>query len=126
MKSSDYSVPLLLLFAFIGWAWCGAVMAAGPLFLSMTMTLILHAILGPTGFGLLSVFYYKSYTRPKPLGLALIFLCFVIVLDAGLVAPAFVKSYAMFQNMLGTWLPFSLIFLCTWFTGSWVQKNRES
>ena len=123
MIKSTRSVPLILLYAFIGWAWCGAIMAVGPDLFSMSMTLILHAILGPAGFGLLSALYYKAHARPKPVILAFIFLCFVIVLDAGLVAPVFVKSYAMFQSIPGTWLPFTLIFLFSWSIGWIVQKK---
>ena len=125
MKESEKSVPTILLYAFVGWAWCGAIMAVGPQFLSMAVTLVLHAILGPAGFALLSALYYGSHTRPKPVVLAMIFVSVVIVLDAGLVAPVFVRSYAMFQSIPGTWLPFVLIFLCSWSMGWIVRKKKK-
>lgn len=123
--TNDFSIPLLLLYAFIGWAWCGAIMAVGPAILPMQTTLILHALLGPAGFGILTFVYARSRSKPGPLALAVFFTLFVIILDAGLVAPVFVKSFEMFSNLLGTWIPFALIFMVSFFVGSVVRRKME-
>ncbi len=38
------------------------------------------------------------------------------------------RSLAMFTSLLGTWLPFALIFAATYLTGVWVtsQTQREA
>jgi hypothetical protein len=45
------------------------------------------------------------------------FLGVVVALDLFLVAPVFEKSYAMFSSVLGTWIPFALIFAVTYLMG---------
>jgi hypothetical protein len=32
------------------------------------------------------------------------------------------RSFAMFGSILGTWIPFGLIFITTYLTGRWVVK----
>jgi hypothetical protein len=61
--------------------------------------------------------YYKKFNYTSPINTAFIFLFFVIAMDAGLFAPVFEKSYGMFKSILGTWIPFSLIFLSTYIIG---------
>lgn len=122
MVEKNKSVGLIFLYAFLGWAWCGLIMGIGPLFLPMSVTLIVHALFGPAGFGILTWMYYRKNKAPKPIDLAVIFTLFVIVVDAALVAPVFVRSYAMFQSFIGTWLVFLLIFLTTLIVGQTVRK----
>jgi len=45
-------------------------------------------------------------------------------MDAGIVAPVFQRSYNMFLNPIGTWIPFGLIFLATYFTGLLSSKVK--
>jgi hypothetical protein len=47
-----------------------------------------------------------------------------MVMDAGIVAPVFEKSYVMFKSVLGTWIPFILIFLATYITGKVTTTNE--
>ena len=116
-------VSILLAFAVVGWAFCGAIMGVGPLFLSMQTTLIVHAIAGPLGFALLALIYHRRFAYTGPLLTALVFLGVVIGLDLFLVAPLFIRSYAMFGSIIGTWLPFSLIFAATLVTGITVRNG---
>lgn len=116
-------IAIILIHAFIGWALCAATIGIGSSLTSMSNTLIIHAILAPIFFIIISTVYFRKFAYTKPLTTALIFLAFVMAVDAGLVAPVFVKSYAMFQSFLGTWLPFILIFLATYLTGLLV-KNK--
>ncbi len=115
---------LLVLFAFIGWLFCGAIMGIGPTITSMQVTLIIHAIGGPLGFMLLSVIYYKKYPSVSPWKTALTFFLFVFLMDLLIVAPFIEKSYVMFQSFLGTWLPFILIFFTTYLTGRIMLKKE--
>jgi hypothetical protein len=113
---------ILLIHALIGWALCGAVMAVGPALTSMENTLIAHAVLAPSFFAALSVVYFKKFHYTSPVMTAALFLSVVVILDAGLVAPVFEGSFEMFGSVLGTWLPFSLIFTATYLTGRLVQQ----
>ena len=118
-------ILIIIAHAFVGWALCGATIGIGRALTTMEATLIIHAIGVPIYFSLLSLLYHKKFNYTKPLTTATIFLGFVIAMDAGLVAPVFEKSYEMFTSILGTWIPFTLIFLSTYFTGRIVQgKNK--
>jgi hypothetical protein len=44
-------------------------------------------------------------------------------MDLFIVALLIEKSFAMFKSILGTWLPFTLIFLATYFTGRLTMKG---
>jgi len=117
-------IIIVLSHAFIVWALCGATIAIGRSFMSMELTLIIHAIVAPIFAALVSLDYYKKFSYTTPLETAFIFLLFVIAMDAGLVAPVFEKSYEMFRSILGTWVPFVLIFLSTFITGLTVKKKE--
>jgi hypothetical protein len=74
---------------------------------------------------LISLFYFRRYAFTSPLQTAAAFLG-VVVLDLFLVAPVFEKSYAMFSSVLGTWIPFALIFAATYVTGRFnLSKSRR-
>lgn len=118
-------VLVILLHTFSGWALCGATIAMGRAITSMDVTLIIHAMAAPIIFALLSTLYFKKFAYTKPLATAIIFVGFVIIMDAGLVAPVFEKSYEMFRSVVGTWIPFALIFTSTYLTGIFWRK-RES
>jgi len=122
--SSLKKIIIVLSHAFIVWALCGATIAIGRSFMSMELTLIIHAIVAPIFAALVSLDYYKKFSYTTPLQTAFIFLLFVIAMDVGLVAPVFEKSYEMFRSILGTWVPFVLIFLSTFITGLTVKKKE--
>ena len=90
---------------------------------TLPTTLILHAILGPIGFMIISIIYFKKFNYTGPLCTAVIFIAFVILMDVFIVALLIEKSLAMFESILGTWLPFTLIFLVIFFTGRLTQKS---
>ena len=124
MNTSNFKkIIIVLSHAFIVWALCGATIAIGRSFMSVELTLIIHAIAAPIFAALVSLDYYKKFGYTTPLQTAFIFLLFVIAMDAGLVAPVFEKSYEMFRSILGTWVPFVLIFLSTFITGLTVKKT---
>ena len=93
----------------IGWAICGATVGIGREVMPMTATLIVHAIVAPLAFGLLTWHHVKRFPESSPLGTGLFMMALVVALDALVVAPLFEHSYEMFRSFLGTWLPFLLI-----------------
>jgi hypothetical protein len=122
-KLNFKKVISVLIHAFIVWALCGATIAIGRSVTTMGLTLKIHVILAPIFASLVGMVYYKKFNYTSPIFTAFIFLLFVIAMDAGLVAPVFEKSYEMFQSLLGTWIPFSLIFLSTYITGLIIQSK---
>jgi hypothetical protein len=56
-------------------------MGIGPQLTNMKTALIVQLILGPIGFGLLSVFYHKKFGYTRPIVTATIFLLFVVGMD---------------------------------------------
>jgi hypothetical protein len=121
--------PLILLgLAFVGWALCGAIMGIGQAITSIENTLIIHAIGAPIIFAMLSAIYFKRFHYTSPLQTAIVFVAFVIGMDVFVIAMLVEKSFAMFASVLGTWIPFTLIFLSTYVTGSYleVMSSRSS
>jgi hypothetical protein len=116
-KLTPKKIVIVLVHAFIIWVLCGATIGIGRSVTTMELTLIIHAIAAPLFAALISLFYYRKFNYTTPLQTAFIFLLFVVVMDAGLVAPIFEKSYEMFKSLLGTWIPFALIFLSSYVTG---------
>ena len=116
---------IFILHAFIGWIWCGAIMGVGPQVMSMRAALIVHALLGPLGFALLSWNYHKHFNYTSPIYTAIGFTLFVIVFDFLIVTLLIIKSLDMFRSPIGTWIPFALIFLAVFLTGNSVEKFKS-
>ncbi|MBU0671685.1 MAG: hypothetical protein KJ732_01510 [Candidatus Margulisbacteria bacterium] len=109
--------------ALIGWALCGSIIGIGRTYTSMGNTLIIHAILVPIIFGLVSLIYFKKFNYTTPLETAVIFFVFAVVLDVVVVAQFIEKSYRMFLSPLGTWIPFISIFMVTYLVGTFTRKK---
>ncbi|MHA1966725.1 MAG: hypothetical protein ACXAC6_12565 [Candidatus Hodarchaeales archaeon] len=108
---------IFIVHATIAWALCGATMKIGMGITSVDNALIIHAIAAPIIFCAISLFYYQRFNYTTPLLTAIGFTGFTIAMDFFIVAPIFEQSYAMFYSLLGTWIPFLLMFLSTYFTG---------
>jgi hypothetical protein len=113
---------IFIVHATIAWALCGATMKIGMAISSVDNALIIHAIAAPFIFCAISLFYYQKFNYTTPLQTAIGFVGFTIAMDFFIVAPFFEQSYEMFYSLLGTWIPFLLMFLSTYFTG--VLKAR--
>ena len=114
---------IILAFAVVGWALCGATMGIGMVVTSERNALIIHAIAAPIIFALLSSVYFRQFNYTAPLQTATIFVAFVIAVDFFVVALLMLKSFEMFTSPLGTWVPFALIFIATYLTGVYVQRR---
>lgn len=115
----------ILAHAFVGWALCAATMGIGMAVTSLNNALIIHAVAAPIFFAGISLVYFRKLNYTAPLQTASIFIAFVIGMDFFLVALIINRSLAMFTSLLGTWIPFVLIFTSTWLTGMRITKSRQ-
>jgi hypothetical protein len=124
MQKINYVKLLIVsIYAFIGWTICGAIMFIGTAVTSEFIALIIHAIAAPIIFAVVSSYYFKKYDFTTPLEAAALFVAFVVLMDFVVVALLINKSLAMFGNVLGTWIPFVLIFISTYYTGKHEEKK---
>lgn len=124
MRTNQKQFLITILHALAVWAVCGAIIGIGRGLAPLQTVLIIHAIVAPAFAALVALFYFKKFNYYSPLKTAFIFLLFIFIMDAGLVAPVFEKSFAMFSSILGTWLPFCLIFISVYLTGKYVTENK--
>jgi hypothetical protein len=103
--------------AFVGWALCAAMMGTGMATASLQNALVIHAIAAPIIFSAVSLSYFRRAGSCSPLTGAIAFVGFVIAMDLFIVALVVNQSLEMFRSLLGTWIPFGLIFASTYVTG---------
>jgi hypothetical protein len=116
-------VIAIFIHAFVGWALCAATMGIGMAATSPEKALIIHAIAAPIFFMIVSLIYFKRFNFTTPLQTAVIFTVFVMIVDFFVVALMILKSLDMFASLLGTWLPFALIFTSTYLTGLYTSRS---
>jgi hypothetical protein len=122
----DCKKPITVLaHAFVGWAFCAATMGIGMSATSVQNALMIHAIGAPTFFAIVSLIYFKKFNYTTPLRTAIIFVGFVITVDFFFVAILINRSLEMFAGLLGTWIPFALIFASTYLTGLFAIKGPK-
>jgi hypothetical protein len=114
---------IIFIHAFIGWALCAATMGIGMATMTLESTLIVHAIGAPIFFAVVSLIFFRKFNFKTPLQTAMIFVGFVIAVDFFVVALLINRSLEMFTSLLGTWIPFVLIFASTYVTGVSVLKK---
>jgi hypothetical protein len=115
-----------LLHAFAGWLLCAATMGIGLALTTMEMALVIHAVAAPIFFGVVSMVYYSKFNYTGPLATATTFVGFVMVVDFFVVGLLINGSLAMFVSLLGTWIPFALIFTSTLLVGLQNNKQRKA
>ncbi len=115
----------ILAHAFIGWALCAATMGIAMATTSIQNALIIHAIGAPIFFAIVSLVYFRKFNYTTPLQTALIFVGFVITVDFFVVALMINRSLEMFASLLGTWIPFVLIFTSVYLTGLNTAKSSQ-
>jgi hypothetical protein len=109
--------------ALIGWALCAATMGIGLATLPLQHALTIHAIGAPIFFTLVSLIYFTRFHYTTPVQTAIMFVGFVIAMDFFVVALLMNRSVEMFASLLGTWIPFALIFTATYVTGLYLGRN---
>ncbi len=111
----------LLGIALLLWGACGTLIAVGRRFWTLGTTLRVHLIAAPV-MAFLVAAVHKLLDPEFGSGLrAGIITGLVFALDLLVVAPIFERSYAMFLSLIGTWIPFMLIFLATLAAGIFVS-----
>jgi hypothetical protein len=123
---TSFETIVIAFFAFMGWFLCGAIMGIGQATTTMDNALIIHALAAPIIYFILGFIYFTKFNYTSPLLTALVFTLFVIIVDFFLVAMIIQQSFEMFLSPIGTWIPFLLIFLSTWLTGSWIVNKNQS
>ena len=118
-------IVTVLIHAFVGWALCAATMGIGMATTSPNNALIIHAVGAPIFFIIISLIYFKNFNYTSPLRTAIIFVGFVMIVDFFLVALVILKSLDMFASLLGTWIPFALIFASTYLTGLYLVRSSN-
>jgi small-conductance mechanosensitive channel len=124
-RMNVHKIAIILVHAFIGWMLCFATIGIGRAVTTMEITLIVHAILAPIFFAIVSLVYFHKFNFTTPLQTAIIFISFVVVMDVFVVAMLINRSFEMFTSLLGTWLPFALIFFSTYLTGILVTHTGQ-
>jgi hypothetical protein len=124
MKKRMRKTIIILAHAFVGWLLCAATMGLGMALTSLPTALVIHAIGAPIYFAAVSSFYFVRYHFTRPLLTAFFFVGFVMIVDFLVVALLINKSLAMFENAIGTWIPFALIFASTFITGRLVVSGK--
>lgn len=114
-------IVIALTHAIVGWALCGATMGIGLAKLSLKPALVVHAIAAPVIFTVISGVYYTSFGFTAPIVTAAVFVGVVMALDVVVVAVLIQREFTMFRSVLGTWLPFALIFGSTYLVGRLAQ-----
>lgn len=92
---------------------------------SLRNALIVHAVAAPLVFAAASASYFRRPGFTTPLQTAGIYVATVIALDFLVVATLIQRSYAMFGSLLGTWIPFALIFAATLLVGVATSRARS-
>jgi len=110
----------------VGWVLCGTTMGVGLRVTTLETALLLHALAAPVIFTALSLVYFRRLGSWSPLRTAATFLGVVVIMDVFVVALLIERSFEIFESVLGTWLPFLLIFVSTWWTGICRSSDRVS
>ncbi|MCK5647117.1 MAG: hypothetical protein KAH97_10065 [Anaerolineales bacterium] len=126
MKQLNFGqISVLAALGLFGWALCGAIMFIGMSITSIETTLVVHAIGAPIIFSTISWFYFKKLRYTSPLQTSVAFVLIVMFMDLFLVALVINRSLEMFQSLLGTWIPFVLIFLSTYLMGLAMEAQAK-
>jgi hypothetical protein len=114
----------VLLHALIVQALCWATMIIGREVTSLENALIAHLIGAPIFAFVVSSFYFRRFNYTTPLQTAIVYVSVIVLLDFFVVALLIEKSLEMFTSPIGTWIPFTLIFLSTYLTGTYLNRQR--
>jgi hypothetical protein len=116
----------LVAYGLVGWALCGLAMGLLMRLVPQGVALALHAIAAPLIFAAIARQYFSARGAREALTAAWAFTGLVAGLDLIVVAGLVQRSLAMFASVVGTWLPFALIFGVTWAMGVIVNMTPLS
>jgi hypothetical protein len=108
---------VLFALGFALWGACGAVMAVTRRLWGLDIALRVHLAAAPSVSFFVSAIHALIDPGLSPVLRAVAFTGQVVALDALIVAPLLERNFAMFRSLIGTWMPFALIFLASWAAG---------
>jgi len=120
--ASVKGIVVVVTHGLVGWVLCAATMGVGMKVATLETALVTHAVAAPIIFTALSLVYFHRMDSWSPLRTASAFLGVVVSMDVFVVALLIERNFEMFKSILGTWLPFLLIFISTWWTGLVVRR----
>jgi hypothetical protein len=101
-------------------------MGIGIAVAGLQTALAVHAVAAPLIFAAISAVYFRRFASTGPFATAVIFVAITVFMDVVIVAALIQHSFAMFTSVVGTWLPFALIFGATGLTGLVATKRRQA
>ncbi len=125
----------IIALALAGWALCFATIGIGMAVTTQNNALVAHATLAPAAsagvaaplfFIGLSWLFFRRFPDAAPLATAFEFIAIVMAMDLFVVALLILHSLAMFASLLGTWIPFALIWAATYLTGVWLARRPKT
>jgi hypothetical protein len=105
------------------WMACGAVMGVGQSVTTTDNALVIHLIAAPIIVFVVSLIYFTRTGSNRIALTAAVFTAVPMALDFFLVAMVLLRSFEMFGSLIGTWIPFGLIFTVTYLTGRLVAAR---
>lgn len=114
----------ILAHAFVGWVLCTASISLGMAVTTVENALVIHAIGAPIFVAVVSWFYFTRFNYTTPVQTATIFVGFAILMDVFVVSLLVLRNFEMFASLLGTWIPFALMFAAAYLTGTIVNNRR--
>jgi hypothetical protein len=118
-------IMTLLVHALVIWALCTAVMGIGMTIMPIDQALIVHAVAAPIIATVVSFLYFMRFSYTTPIQTAIVFVMFVVIMDFFVIALAVQGSLEMFTSLIGTWIPFGLIFAASYLTGFNVNRSKH-
>jgi len=109
----------------IAWGACGLVFGGARALWGMEIALWLHLGAAPLIAYTATLCLWNNPRHPRPVPAAALLIGTVFCLDLLLVAPFFERSFRMFESLLGTWLPMSLIAITSLLTGFLLSMPAE-
>ena len=117
---------IILAHAFVGWILCTASMTIGMAVTTIENALVIHAIGAPIFMAAVSWIYFTKFNYTTPVQTAMIFVAFAILMDVFVVSLMVLGNFEMFASLLGTWIPFVLMFAATYLTGTFINRRKLS
>lgn len=114
---------ILFIHAIVIYFVCFAVMGASIATFDIDTALVVHAVAAPFVSATFAYIYFKKFNYSSPFMTALAIVITVILLDFFLTATIILQDYAMFYSLIGTWIPFALIFIGALVVGIYVERE---
>ncbi|MHA2118236.1 MAG: hypothetical protein ACW98J_04890 [Candidatus Thorarchaeota archaeon] len=120
LRESLILIAHSIIIYFVCFAVMGAAMATSPI----DTALVVHAAVAPFVSATFSYIYYKKFNYTSPLVTAIVIMATVILLDFFLTATIILSDYSMFYSLIGTWIPFGLIFTSAFLVGYYMNRGE--